>query len=187
MSRLDLSPSGSPLHGPGAVLRGYFHAKDENRPHLLDNVFAADSHVRVVNKAASIGFPAHTVGREEIADVLVRRFNQAYENIYSFYLASPPPQASAFSCDWLVGMTEKDSAQVRVGCGRYDWTFQAEAPQLATDLVITIEAMEVFPPSEFEKVFAWLGKLDYPWSSPAEAVRHAPGVQGLDPVLRYLR
>ena len=26
---------------PEAVLRGYFHAKDENRPHLLEDVFAS--------------------------------------------------------------------------------------------------------------------------------------------------
>ena len=27
------------LYTPEAVLRGYFHAKDENRPPLLDDVF----------------------------------------------------------------------------------------------------------------------------------------------------
>jgi len=30
------------LRGPDAVLRGYFHAKDENRPHLLRDVFSPD-------------------------------------------------------------------------------------------------------------------------------------------------
>jgi hypothetical protein len=171
---------------PATVLRGYFHAKDENRPHLLSEVFSVEAELRVNNKAANIAFPAVTHGREAIADVLVRRFAQTYENIYSYYMASPPTSATEFSCDWLVGMSEKDSKSVRVGCGRYDWTFDVEAPHTASHLVITIEAMQVLPPSQFAPIFAWLQQLNYPWSSAVAMTKLAPSVEMLAPVLQYL-
>ena len=108
---------------PEVVLRNYFHAKDENRPHMLERVFEADAELVVVDHASSMSFPARTVGREAITGVLVRSFGQTYENIYSFYLRRPQAAAEAFSCGWLVTMSEKQSKSVRVGCGRYDWLF----------------------------------------------------------------
>lgn len=176
----------SPNLSPRTVLRGYFHAKDENRPWLLNEVFSPDAELRVVNNTANISFPAVTHGRESIADVLVRGFAQTYENIYSFYLASPPAEASQFSCAWLVGMTEKDSKNVRIGCGRYDWIFNTESPQLASHLAITIEAMQLLAPSHFVPVFAWLQQLSYPWSSITEVAALAPSVDLLAPVLQCL-
>ena len=176
-----------PCLTPRDVLRGYFHAKDENRPHLLAAVFAADAQVRVVNRAMDMGFPDVTQGLEAIADVLVRRFGQTYENIYSFYLAAPPEGAATFSCPWLVGMTEKETQSVRVGCGSYDWTFQEDGARLACALVITIEAMQVLAPDQSGPVFGWLRTLSYPWSSCAEAAAHAPSVAGLEPVRLFLR
>jgi len=175
-----------PPLSPETVLRGYFHAKDENRPHVLARVFALDANLTVINNAINIEFPAQTNGQEAIAEVLVSRFNQTYENIYSFYLASPPARASAFSCDWLVGMTEKESKNVRVGCGRYDWTFQAASPHLASRLVVTIEVMQLLPASQFGPVFSWLQQLNYPWSSTAQVKGLAPNVQLLAPVLQYV-
>ena len=59
---------------PEIVLRGYFHAKDENRPHILERVFEPDAELVVVNHASTIAFPARTVGRDAITDVLVRNF-----------------------------------------------------------------------------------------------------------------
>ena len=171
---------------PEAVLRGYFHAKDENRPWLLQEVFAEDARLQVSNKAMNIAFPAVTHGREAIADVLVRRFNQTYENIYSFYMARPPVEATEFCCDWLVAMTEKDSRSVRVGCGRYEWELQGSSPYLANHLHISIEAMQLLPPAQFEAVFTWVRLLNYPWSSAAESAKLAPRIELLADVLQYL-
>src|SRR5678816_4629492 len=95
---------------PEAVLRGYFHAKDENRPHLLEDVFASGAEVVVRNQSANIAFPAVTRGRTAIAEVLVRSFALSYENIYSFYLDRPPAaDAQEFTCSWLVGLSERAS------------------------------------------------------------------------------
>jgi len=171
---------------PETVLRNYFHAKDENRPHLLAEVFSPGAELEIVNRASSISFPAVTQGREAIADVLVRHFGRIYEKVYSFYMRRPPAVARRFSCDWLVAMSEKDAKNVRIGCGRYDWLFDDEAPCLAAGLVITIEAMEVLPPSALEPVLDCLQHLSYPWSSAAAVTSIAPRIDMPLPVLQYL-
>jgi hypothetical protein len=170
---------------PELVLRNYFHAKDENRPHLLASVFSPEARLEIRNRSDQISFPATTVGLEGIADVLVRRFNQAYENIYSFYLERPRPSDEFFSCDWLVGMTDKQSRSVRVGCGRYDWTFQRTPAVLATRLIITIEVMLVLDESRASAVLGWLKELGYPWTSAADVNRTLPPRE-LAPVGDYL-
>lgn len=168
------------------VLRNYFHAKDENRPHLLADVFAPDAKLQVLNRVSTIAFPAQTEGRDAIADVFVREFCRTNENVYSFYLDRPAPAVATFSCDWLVAMSGKDDRCVRVGCGRYDWAFDASASGLATGLVITIEAMQVLQPSANECVFEWVRRLTYPWSSAAAIEESSPPVELLAPVLRHL-
>ena len=172
--------------GPQAILRNYFHAKDENRPHLLEHVFEPNAELVVTNHTDTITFPARTVGREAIADVLVRNFGQVHENVYSFYLSRPPAEAAAFSCGWLVAMSEKQSRSVRVGCGRYEWLFADTTTRLATHLTITIDAMQVLPPHGLAPVLAWVRALSYPWCSAEEATLPAPGIELLAPVLRQL-
>jgi hypothetical protein len=176
-----------PSPSPEVVLRNYFHAKDENRPHLLDSVFTSAASLQVHNSSSSIALPAVTHGREAIADVLVRQFNRTYENIYSFYLSRPPETAQSFSCAWLVGMTEKDNKSVRVGCGTYEWTFSSEPPHLANALVININAMLALPPSCAATVLPWLLQLSYPWCSSAQASALAPSMRELAHVLQFLR
>jgi hypothetical protein len=171
---------------PEAVLRDYFHAKDENRPYLLDRVFTSDASLHINNSCGNITFPTVTQGRGSIADTLVTQFNKTYENIYSFYLTRPPEAADSFSCAWLVGMIEKDTKNTRVGCGTYDWTFSAEPPRLASALVISIHAMVVLPPSTASVVFPWLERAGYPWSSAAQACELAPPLPELDPVVQHL-
>ena len=171
---------------PEIVLRGYLHAKDENRPHILERVFDPNAELVVVNHASSIAFPARTVGREAITDVLVRNFAQTYENIYSFYLRRPSVEVEEFSCGWLVAMSEKQSKSARVGCGRYDWAFSEVAPYLATHLTITIHAMQVLPPTELITILAWVRALSYPWCTAEEVVHGAPRNELLAPVLQHL-
>lgn len=170
---------------PEQALRTYFHAKDENRPHLLDDVFSTDARLEIRNRSEQIRFPAVTVGLAGIADVLVRRFNQTYENIYSFYLARPTSNEEAFSCDWLVVMTEKESKAVRVGCGRYEWAFQREPELHVTELIITIEAMLILDAAMTIEVMRWVGQLDYPWTSAAAVTCTLPLAE-LQPVRRYV-
>lgn len=168
------------------VLASYFHAKDCNRPHLLKRVFASDARLEVRNASAAIAFPAVTVGLEEIAEVFVREFGRTNENVYSFYLAKPVGPVRQFSCPWLVGMTAKQDKSVRVGCGKYEWSFVYEPTLCATELVISIEVMQVLSSSAQTQVLAWLEQLARPWSSADAIVRTAPALEELAPVLNYL-
>ena len=175
-----LSPS------PERLLRAYFHAKDENRPHLTASVFSESASLEMVVRAGTISFPPVSQGIADITDVLVRRFGQTYENVYSFYLRRPPPAASSFSCDWVVGMSGKADGAPRVGCGRYDWRFQQVAPFLADRLVITIEAMELLAADDLPSIMSWLTALPYPWCSADSVLASAPPIEALQPVLRYV-
>lgn len=171
---------------PDFLLSTYFRAKDENRPHLMASAFSESASLEMVLNTGTISFPPQSCGLAAIADVLVSRFAQTYENVYSFYLQRPAPTASSFVCNWLVGMSEKASGAVRVGCGRYDWRFEQESPFLVGGLTITVEAMQVLPSVNLRPVMAWLSKLPYPWCSARAALASAPSIVGLEPVLQYV-
>ena len=171
---------------PEFLLRTYFRAKDQNRPHLMASAFSEVATLEMVVNTGTIAFPPISQGLAAITDVLVRRFAHTYENVYSFYLQRPPPAASSFACDWLVGMSEKASGTPRVGCGRYDWTFAQEAPCLVNRLVITIEAMPLLAGADLLPIMAWLTALPYPWCTPSAVVGGAPSIAALEPVLRYV-
>ncbi len=168
-------------------IAAYIRAKDENRPYLMARAFAEDATLEMVVRTETISFPPISQGLESITDVLVRRFAQSYENVHTFCLAAPPRTAeSGFSCDWLVGMSEKDSRMVRVACGRYDWQFRSEVPRLATRLAITIEQMQLLAPDTLAPVMSWLSRLPYPWCSSQTALASAPTLDELKPVRHYI-
>ena len=169
------------------VLRNYFRAKDGNRPHLRREVFCEDATLEVIVNAGAVSFPPLCQGQEQIADVLVRKFGQTFDNVYSFYLGRPATNAALddFRCDWLVAMTEKAGGAPRVGCGRYDWHFAA-ASGLAEGLVITIEAMQVLSSRHAASILHWVAALPYPWCPARAAVETAPAIAELRPVLDYI-
>jgi hypothetical protein len=104
----------------------------------MAKVFSETATLETIVKTEAISFPPVSRGLAPITDVLVRKFAQIYENVYSFYLGQPQSGAclEEFSCDWVVGMSAKEGGSVRVGCGRYDWRFLSEEPYLADRLVI---------------------------------------------------
>jgi hypothetical protein len=83
-------------------------------------------------------------------------------------------------------MSERSSGEVRVGCGMYEWAFEPHTPHTARRLVVTIEAMQVLPVTDFERVFAWLRALNYPWSSPEAALHSFPANELLSPIAQFL-
>ncbi|KGU83314.1 hypothetical protein E3Z27_14015 [Pseudomonas mediterranea] len=167
-------------------IQQYINAKDANRPHLLDQAFTADATLDMIVRTGSISFPGHVEGREAIGDVLVRRFGQTFENVYTFCLgASPSENAKAFQCKWLVAMSDKHSGEVRVGCGVYDWQFEP-ASHRAERLTITIEHMATLPAADLAPVMAWVSALDYPWCDVRTIMDNAPDAAGLQAVLQYV-
>ena len=166
----------------------YIEGKDHNRPHVLRSAFAEDAKLVMEVKTGTISFPPLVDGLEGIEDVLVRRFGQTYENVYTLCLAQPPsPDASAFSCDWLVGMSGKAEGEIRVGCGRYDWVFSYGLDPLVTQLTITIEEMVVLPASEISSVMGWLSGLPSTWCGLQTAFLNAPDNKALDPIVNYCK
>lgn len=159
---------------PEHLLHTYIRAKDGNRPHLMASAFSASATLEMQVETGAITFPPFTQGLGAITDVLVRRFGQKFENVYTFYLDKPSAYAETFACNWLVGMSEKTTRDVYVGCGRYDWTFAKEPELRVTHLLIRIEAMQVLPPSELNAIVGWLTRLPYPWCPAAEMISTAP-------------
>ncbi len=165
----------------------YIRAKDENRPYLMSRAFVDSATLEIVAKPGTISFPPTTIGLDSITDVLVRQFSQKFENIHTFCLAAPPQiDDKTFSCPWLVGMSEKETGDLRVGGGRYDWVFQSERPRLVERLTITIEVMQVLPPASLGTIMNWLSRLPYPWCPLQTAVNTAPTLDALTPVVRCI-
>jgi hypothetical protein len=154
-----------------ALIETYIRAKDTNRPHLMSTAFAPDVSLEMVVRAGSISFPPRSLGLDAVTDVLIRQFGRTYENVYTFCLCAPPASDEPqFSCAWLVGMSEKESGGLRLGSGRYAWSFRLErGVRKVCGLKITIDQMSTLPASLVPAAMSWLGQLPYPWC-PVETV-----------------
>lgn len=169
------------MHSPSESIVAYIRAKDQNRPYLMRRAFTEAATLKMFVKTGAISFPPLSKGIDSITEVLVRRFARSYENVLTFCLADPPRgYAGSFSCNWMVGMSERESGAVRVGCGFYDWQFQTGEAFLARELAITIDFMQILPPSTLGVIMDWLSGLPYPWCPSQTAVAMAPKVEGLD-------
>ena len=167
------------MQTPAQSIVTYLQAKDGNRPHLMKRAFAASATLDIVVRTGTIAFPPHTAGLDAIEEVVVRNFARSYENVYTFCLSDPPgPEETAFSCPWLVGMSEKQGGAVRLGCGRYDWSFHPRS-YLVERLTITIDRMNTLPAASLDPVMAWLSGLPYPWCPAPLVVASAPRLDGV--------
>ena len=172
------------MPSPAESIFSYIRAKDQNRPWLMRRAFAKAATLKMIVNTGAISFPPLSDGIDSITEVLVRRFALSFENVLTFCLAEPPKEdARSFSCPWIVGMSEKENGAVRVGCGIYEWLFQADEPFLARELTITIEFMQVLPTVTLDPIMAWLSGLPYPWCPASTAVASAPRVEGLALIL----
>jgi len=165
----------------------YILAKNGNRPFLMRQAFSEDIALEMVVKTDAISFPSTASGLKAVEDILVRRFGVEYENIYTFCLSQPSKTERAiFQCHWLVGMSARDTGQpLRVGCGRYDWHFNAHGKVVR--LAITIEITKILPGAELDEVMPWLSSLPYPWCSPSQALLSFPAQHDLHEIEAYLK
>jgi hypothetical protein len=185
-STIALTCMPAPRASPADVIDAYLRAKDGNRPHLLRAAFTDTATLRMHVRTAGISFPPGAVGREAIAQLLVSRFNETWENIYTLCVGSPPRVgATSFACGWLVAMSAKLDRQVRVGCGRYDWVFDP-GTGLARSLVITIDAMETTS-WDVDAMIDWASALPYPWCDARRLESGAPSAPALRAVLARMR
>lgn len=172
------------MPNPAQAIANYILAKDGNRPHLLRQSLTTHATLEMIVHTGTISFPPKVEGRDGIAEVLVRRFGQTYENVYTFCIGEPPADdATEHHCKWLVGMSDKATGDLRFGCGQYAWQFDSG---LATHLTITIEQMLVCPAAEVEPVMDWLQDVSYPWC-PTGQLQSAPALASIAGVLDYLK
>ena len=144
-------------------VRRYIKAKDQNRPHLLRDVFTVDATLDMKVDSENINFPATTLGCEAISDVLVRQFSGKFENVYTLCtIDSISVKESQLICDWYVFMTDKCDGRLRIGHGVYYWTFDNNS-ELVKQLTIKIDAMQIFDEKGAAELFNVLDKLDDSW------------------------
>ena len=171
---------------PDQAVQTYILAKDGNRPFLMREAFTADAELETVVKTDVISFPSTAQGLSTLEEVLVRRFCVDYENIFTFCLSKPSvADRSRFQCHWLVGMSVKTTGHLRVGCGRYDWRFDASGK--IRKLAIMIDVMKVLPASELEATMRWLSALPHPWCRPEDAAGAIPAHADLADIVAYLK
>lgn len=176
------------MQSPFEAVSKYLYAKDGNRPVLMRDAFAEDVQLEMVVKTESISFPSSATGIAAIEEILVRRFANEFENVYTFCLERPTEaNRRHFPCHWLVGMSAKINGQIRIGGGRYDWYFTSETRCLVEKLIITIDVMQIFPENELDRIMSWITRLPYPWCGSDDALRDMPRIEGLAPVERYLK
>lgn len=153
----------NPLVGYRQQVARYINAKDKNRVHLMAGVFCEDACLQMRVNTQSISFPAQTIGLAEISKVLVTDFSTSYENVYTFCITqSCVVQGNQLECDWFVVMSDKKSSQLRIGSGKYYWTFN-DTNFKVTKLVIEIEQMQVFEQQEAFSVLSMVETLDEGW------------------------
>jgi hypothetical protein len=154
----------------------------------MELVFAESACLKMVVKSDVISFPPVSKGLPAITDV-IRKFDQTYENVYTFCLQRPPSDArlDEFSCEWLVVMSEKETGGARVGCGSYNWCFQQKAPFLVDRLEIVIEAMQILPPERLRPVLDWSASLSYPWCSGEVVASTTPHIKEIQPIIDLIK
>lgn len=53
-------------------------------------------------------------------------------------------------------MSAKNDGVIRIGSGRYDWYFSADAQCLVEKLIITIDVMQILPADELDRIMNWI-------------------------------
>ncbi|WP_055325254.1 nuclear transport factor 2 family protein [Ralstonia solanacearum] len=177
------------------LLEGYLHAKDDNLPHVINNVFAPHARLTFSLATQNIAFPSQTDGAAAIAKTLVTDFGAQYHRCRTYCVSRrgdlpDVPRAgtgpvSLVPMPWLVVMQERAGGALRVGHGVYRWTFdRVGGDWRVSALHIHIARMDVLGDAQAD---AWRvaiqHALPYPWVDAmvlrAAMARLAAGEAGL--------
>jgi len=169
------------------IISRYIQAKDQNRPHLLTKVFSGNAQLQMQVNSENIAFPSQTHGLQDITQVLVKNFGQSYENIYTFCInESVTVKNGLLKCQWLVGMSERETGSLRIGFGDYHWQFSTADDVLVDSLMIKIEQMLVLSPEHQDALMYPLENLTYPWCSRQSLIDQLPDLAVLQPLKSVL-
>ncbi|MGH1428106.1 MAG: hypothetical protein ACRBEE_09205 [Arenicella sp.] len=150
----------------------YIKAKDDNKPHLMKDVFENSASLSMKVKSDAISFPSESQGLDSITNILVSDFSQKYENVYTFCMSdSIMFDEENTLCKWVVVMTDRKEGNIRVGFGGYKWVFNND---LVKQLTISIEYMIALEKMQSEEIFLWTNKKNYPWCDSGEFLKGVP-------------
>lgn len=153
------------------LLERYVAAKDGNRPHLMEEIYAPDAVLTYSIATDSISFPPRTVGLEAITRTLVVEFGQRFTRCRTYYIVDelPSSDASIQFIPWLVLMREEARFCARVGRGFYSWTFDriGAGPLRVKAMHIHIDRMDLVDDPHGQLLASLQSPLPYPWLQPA--------------------
>lgn len=171
-----------------AVLLKYITAKDKNIPLLMREVFCPDSTLEMKLQTQNILFPSRAVGIEDITEVLVSTFSKSYSKVFTFcFNDSIKTSNHLLNIKWLVCMVEKNSGNVRLGYGTYDWFFSNENTNLAKHLTIQIDEMLSLEEKYSAEIYRWINSLSYPFIDSKEIFKNIPSIDSLESIKSFLK
>ena len=162
------------------IVTDYLRAKDEQRPHLFPQVFSDDA-TFISRFAFETDFASEepVVGVGPIADVF-RRLGAGFEDIYTVMLSDSVEATSrGLQCRWVVAMRGRETREVRVAWGDYDWVFEGDRAKL---LDVLMRKMVVLPPDRADAVASWMAGLPQHWCTREQLVAELPTEPRLEPL-----
>ncbi|NLP63161.1 nuclear transport factor 2 family protein [Paraburkholderia sacchari] len=169
------------LSSARSLLECYLHAKDQNRPELIAQCFAAEATLTFSIATDSIDFPRSVTGTDAIAKTLVSDFGERFDRCRTYYVCVEPSLDADGVCimPWLVVMREKETETLRLGKGAYRWRMgrATGGAERIVGLHIHIERMDTIADSGSVKLGALQDALTYPWMPTAMLMR---GIQAFE-------
>ncbi len=165
------------------IVSKYIYAKDNNKPHMMKDIFTKNAILNMELETKNISFPSESMGLDSITNVLVKEFNKSYENVYSFcFLDSIKGDNEKLVCKWLVIMSSKENDTLRIGYGTYKWSFDKDKNFLIKQLVISIEEMVILEEKFIYEMMNWIGSIPYPWCNTKNVLQNMPSLELLKPI-----
>ena len=148
-------------------LAQYVEAKDNNRPALIHEAFAADASLTFSIDTDTISFPPKAEGAAAIATTLVSEFAKTFDRCRTCYIGDVAAalDGNTMTIPWLVVMRETAASALRVGKGYYRWGFAAgdDGTYRIASLHIHIERMDTIADPGAFTLAALQAALPYPW------------------------
>lgn len=175
---------------PQSLLERYVEAKDLVRPHLMQQIYAADAVLTFSIATDSIDFPRRVAGIDQITNTLIVDFAAKYNRCKTFYVCESQPLETdkTVVLPWLVLMREPALARLRIGKGYYNWTFEqrSDGGMQVVAMHIHIAAMDAIDDADGHILSAAQAPLTYPWLRPTLMRSELGGLAEADPAFAYL-
>lgn len=171
------------------ILELYIKGKDEDKYHLLEDIYSKSAEVEFEINSDNISFPSTINGNIEIAKVLSKDFNQNYTKVKTYYLVKPQPnQLKVYKQNWLVVMKDIATGLTRVGTGHYDWHLIKSNNGLKIEKHnIYIHVMTQIIDDDSAELVRIQKELNYPWVKKENVLHVLAGNDSFECITQYLK